>query len=450
MSVGSAGDLNDVGSIGSGSSFSGISLRVLVTTNPLEVNVVILVDFEVSGDKVVLGGGVGLDDVSSLSSDIQVVDSSLVWDGIGSLLDEEDVRSILEGSAKLSGIHGESDGLSVLLDNGVFENRGFLTVEFRIGESSLERVVKIGGGDVVSHSKHASIGIGINGRDGPVVAGGVSDGGSCISEMVLSGPRSLHAIGSSLSVSLHCDPFVSSSFAGSLLVLGGGAAIILSAFVSILDILGLLLVKVAICGGGGKDSNIDPRGWMPVRIVVSLLSALQSVSISIVVLSGEDGSSSALVEISFLLSISNEKSEVSVSGSAGLVMSERLVHSESVLIASGGSDRGFGGVDSVSGGSVSDVIISIGGLVGSTHVLDNQVAVHSRITATVLVGPFDGEERTFVKIHFRTLAVTTLGVVLRVKQSVGIISIGIVFSQPIVGTSEALHVKIAEATGHAQ
>jgi hypothetical protein len=67
----------------------------------------------------------------------------------------------------------------------------------------------------------------------------------------------------------------------------------------------------------------------------------------------------------------------------------------------------------------------------------------------MLVGPFESEERTLIKIHFRTLAVTSLGVVLGVEQSIGIVSISIVLAEPIVGTADMLHVEIAEATGHA-
>jgi len=62
-------DLNHVGSISSVSSFSGISSRVGVTSGPLEVDVISDSAFEDVGHEVVFGGGVSLDNVSSLSSE---------------------------------------------------------------------------------------------------------------------------------------------------------------------------------------------------------------------------------------------------------------------------------------------------------------------------------------------------------------------------------------------
>jgi len=69
-------DLGNVGSIGLGSSFSGVTSGVLVASSPLEVNVISESDVKVLRNKVVLGGWVCLDNISSLSSDIQVVQSS--------------------------------------------------------------------------------------------------------------------------------------------------------------------------------------------------------------------------------------------------------------------------------------------------------------------------------------------------------------------------------------
>jgi len=71
-------DLDHVGSVCSFSSFSSVSSGVGVTSSPLEVNVVSSSGSEVCWDKVVFSGRVGLDDVSSLSSDVDVEDS-LEW-----------------------------------------------------------------------------------------------------------------------------------------------------------------------------------------------------------------------------------------------------------------------------------------------------------------------------------------------------------------------------------
>jgi hypothetical protein len=348
----------------------------------------------------------------------------------------------------LRGIDGELHGGSVDGDNFVLLDWGVGGIGLGIDELAIQRVVQIGGRNVVSHSKNASVVTGIDIGDGPVVSSGVSSGRGGISKVILSSPRSLDAIGGSLSVGIDLDPFVSSSFARSLLVLLGGSSNGSSAFVSRLNVLRFLLVEIAILGGGGEDGNINPWGRMPVGIVVSLFGAFESMSVSIVVLSSENGSSSTLVEVSFLSSIGNEETKVSFSGIASLVVGQSLMLTESVLVSSGCSDRLGGGIDSGGGSSVSDVVLSIGGLVGSTHILDHQVAEQSRVAATMLVRPFDSEERTLIKRHFGTLAVTSLGVVLRVEQSIGIVSIGIVFSQPIVGSSNVLHVKITKAGGH--
>jgi hypothetical protein len=114
---------------------------------------------------------------------------------------------------------------------------------------------------------------------------------------------------------------------------------------------------------------------VPVGVVVSLLSAFETVSISIVVLSSEDGTSSALVEISFLLSVGNEKSKVSVSGLASLVVGQGLMLTESVFGSSHLSNRGLVGIDSLGHRTVSDVIGSVVLVAGSAHVLDDHVAI---------------------------------------------------------------------------
>jgi hypothetical protein len=331
------------------------------------------------------------------------------------------------------------------LDHGRFSQ----TIGGRVEESAIGRVIQIGGRNVVSHSENASVASFIDIGDGPVVTGVVSDSSSSISKMVLSGPGGLDAVGSSFSVGIDLGPLVSCGLASIFLVFLGGGTIGLSAFISGLDVLRFLLVEIAIFGGRGKDGNIDPRGWVPVGEIVSLFGALESVSVSIVVLSSEDGSSSALVEVSFGGSIGDEESKVSLSGVASLVVSQGLVLAEGVIVSSLGLDGGKIGINSFGGASVSDVVLSIVSLVGATHVLDDKVAVQSRVAATMLVGPFDSEERAFIKIHFRTLAVTSLGVVLGVEQSVGIVSIRVVFSKSIIGTAHMLHIQIAEAAGHA-
>jgi len=98
-------DLDNVASVGLISTFTSVTCWVGITTGPLEVDVISNTDSQIIRNKVVFDGRVGLDDVSSLTTDVQVVDSSSAWD-LSSLswADVEDVRSVLEGSSELGGI----------------------------------------------------------------------------------------------------------------------------------------------------------------------------------------------------------------------------------------------------------------------------------------------------------------------------------------------------------
>jgi len=155
------GDLDTVRSVSSVSSFSGISGGIGITSSPLEVDVISDSGVQVGWDKVVFGGGVGLDDVSSLSSNVQVEDSGKSWDSLGSLGDFEDVRSVLEGSSELSGILGKGEfGSSYsFIDDGIFHNNGLFIVVGPVDESTdgvghlIESVFS--SGDVISDSENA-------------------------------------------------------------------------------------------------------------------------------------------------------------------------------------------------------------------------------------------------------------------------------------------------------
>jgi len=111
--------LNHVGSVSACGSFSSVSVGVSIASSPLEVDVISLSSDEERGDKIVLGGGVSLDDVSSLSSHVKVENSLKEGDGSGSWLDVEDVRSVLEGSSELSGINCHGHVQSILSSSGV-------------------------------------------------------------------------------------------------------------------------------------------------------------------------------------------------------------------------------------------------------------------------------------------------------------------------------------------
>jgi len=128
---------------------------------------------------------------------------------------------------------------------------------------------------------------------------------------------------------------------------------------------------------------------VPVRIIISLLWALISVSVSSIVLSSVYGLTS---NVSLLSSVGNEESHVSLSSRAGLIVGPWLVHSiEEISSSIGGNGTVIIVRDGIGGSSVSHsglgVFVSVG-----AHVLHDHVAVKLWILATtVLVGPFYGQ-----------------------------------------------------------
>lgn len=99
-------------------------------TCPLEVYTVIGVNLEFVGDEVVLHRWVHLDDVSSLPTDIEVVDASsscLFVGDAGAWAEHHHVGPVLEGAAKLGSVDGQSEWLvggGADVDIGVLLNRG--------------------------------------------------------------------------------------------------------------------------------------------------------------------------------------------------------------------------------------------------------------------------------------------------------------------------------------
>jgi len=132
---GEVSDLDHVGSISLIGSFSGVSSGVGVATGPLEVDVISNSALEMVGDEVVLRGGVSLNDVSSLSSDVEVENSVGGGDSSGSGSDVEHVRSILEGSSELRSIDGEGHVGTRGIESGVLSDWGSKSVGGPVNES---------------------------------------------------------------------------------------------------------------------------------------------------------------------------------------------------------------------------------------------------------------------------------------------------------------------------
>jgi len=119
--------LNDVASVSLVSSFSSISGWVLIASSPLEVNVISNSGVEIRWDEVVFSGGISLDNVSSLSSDVQVKHTGQRWNISRSLGNVENERSVLESSSVLAGVHGQLE-----VDGGILGNDWVLQ-ERRVG-----------------------------------------------------------------------------------------------------------------------------------------------------------------------------------------------------------------------------------------------------------------------------------------------------------------------------
>jgi len=459
-SVIGADDLNVVRSVSSILSLSSRSSGVGVTSSPLEVNVVSNSGVKVLRDEVVLNRGVSLNDVSSLSSDVQVEESSRSGDSRGSLGDLEGVRSILEGSSELRSVDSqlELSGVTVgHVEGGVLSVDSRVSVVVRVNESGIgsghvgEAILD--GGDVVSKTKNADASIVIDAVRKILSLGhrhvvSVSESISSISKVVLSRPGDLNAVGGSNSPSWLLDPSVSIGSASGGTILSGLNGVIsdggIGAISLRLDILRLRLVKIAELLVRSQDGDILPLRRMPVRIVISLLNAFVSVSISIVVLSSENSRSSLRGQSSLLGSISDVKSHVSLSGLAIEIRSKRLVDSISELsISIGGGRIGDVGVGRVGGSSVSN---SNEGIVvgGAAHVLDNDIADDlGVVSASMLVGPFDREKRSLIVRHRGSDAISSLSVVLRIEKSVSIVAVRVGLVESIIRSLRVLHVNVA-------
>jgi len=351
-------DLDHVASVSLLASFSGRSGWVSVASSPLEVDIISRSSSEESWDEIVLGGRVSLDNVSSLSSDVQVEDSLKRRDSSWSGSDVEHVRSVLEGSSELRSINGKRHVESILSNVGILGDRGVGSVVGPINESRVGSVSagsKVIGGNVVSHSQDTvAVVIGnarlhAGGRNSPVERGGKSING--VTQVVVSGPSGGNADGGGDSPSGNFSPFVSCSRASSLIVFSRLDASVVSAEVFGLDVLGFSLVECAPSGIHSQNGNVSPGSGGPVRIIISLLSALISVSVGVVVLSRVGGGVS--VQTSNALSISNEETLLSLSGIAGIIIDSVLVHSVLELssgISSIDSSSSIG--NSISGSSI--------------------------------------------------------------------------------------------------
>jgi hypothetical protein len=205
-------------------------------------------------DEVVFNRRIHLDNVSSLSTDVQVEDSGSVRNLAGSWLDVEDVRSVLESTSELSGIQSKLVGKTILFDDRVVLDRRGFSILGPVNESLVGSVSigsKVIGRNVVSDSENAVAVILLDaflfvaGRESPVE--GVGNSTTAVSEVVVTRERSLNASRSRNTPRLDLSPdSVAFRTAVNFVVfLSGSIRFLGFAIVLGLDVLGFGLVEIA-------------------------------------------------------------------------------------------------------------------------------------------------------------------------------------------------------------
>jgi len=190
-------------------------------------------------------------------------------------------------------------------------------------------------------------------------------------------------------------------------------------------------VVVATLGDGtrGKDSDILPWGWVPVRIVVTLLIALKTTTSSTVVLTSVDGRLTDVL-------VGDEQTLVTLAGVTVAEVRGRLVIA--ILELLDGVERQDVVGRSIISGTVTEP--------RSAHVLHDHLAINVGVlgTATVLGSPLDLEQRSGVVGHQRTPTITSLIVVLGIEKTSLVVLITAV---AIVRTTRVVHVDVRHSGG---
>jgi hypothetical protein len=157
LRVGQRVGLDDVGSVGLVSTFTSITSGVSITSSPLEVDVISDSGVQDGWSEIVFSGRESLDNVSSLSSNVNVKDTSSRRNTARSGSEVIGVRSILEGSSELGSIHSQLVNLTILGNKRILSNRGVSSIHSPVNESSVRSVgigTQIGSGNVVSESEN--------------------------------------------------------------------------------------------------------------------------------------------------------------------------------------------------------------------------------------------------------------------------------------------------------
>eukprot|EP00052_Salpingoeca_macrocollata_P011462 m.88361 g.88361 ORF g.88361 m.88361 type:complete len:676 (-) comp18065_c0_seq1:202-2229(-) len=204
------------------------------------------------------------------------------------------------------------------------------------------------------------------------------------------------------------------------------------AVVATQHVLAVGLVPLAALRVVGQNLHINPGSGMPVRVVVTLLGALIPTASTVVVLASE--ARRVAVEVT----IGREETAVAVAVAAVGVVVVILVHAIAhivvavAVLALGGLARNGAG-----GSAIAQCV--------RAHVLEDDFAVVVVTAARVLVGPFNWQSFAFVKVE-RSDVVATAVVVLRVKQTVGVVAVAVGLVQTVVGAAHVLHVHVSGST----
>lgn len=306
-------------------------------------------------------------------------------------------------------------GINSVVDGWVSSDGGVGTVEARVNHVGLlvvyfSEAVVVSRRDIVANAEDASgellVLVKRHRRDDPLV--GVGHDGTRdvdVTQVVITREFGSEAVGSWQTPGVDLNPLVSVLDARSLVPVGGlvvpdvgdvhGVGPILlgdwtsrdeanSLFVVVLGVGSIVRAATSL---GSEDGNILPGGRSPVRIVVAFFGAFESVTVSVVVLTGGRGRSTNVL-------IGQEQTSIAVAGAAGNIPRQGLL-----LSTDSGQQRIVRIVSHVRLSASSTVIGTngVGGVLfrtiadpGAAHVLQNEVAVHVGVVgaATMLVGPF--------------------------------------------------------------
>mmetsp|Transcript_7474 Transcript_7474/g.13029 ORF Transcript_7474/g.13029 Transcript_7474/m.13029 type:complete len:538 (-) Transcript_7474:219-1832(-) len=422
--------LDQIRSVCASTPVPSVAIWVGIGTCPLKMEQGALLNNQVLWHEVVLHGRVDLDDVPPSPSHV-VVHDALVRKLGGALHYNEGVSAILERAAELVGVHlqlqqpagvrhafaqakpvrhgvlgqGHRDSRTAsegpapaivrvwVIELPVHEEGVGLdalqlrALLLRVGEGS-ER--EVAGRDVVADSQHNTPLHVVRDLPKVILRVAVAD----VSVVVVAARNAPDALRRWLIEGLFDNPLPVIAHAGvRVVVQAQGAAAFL------LDVLRLRhVVRAALLRLIREDSNVMPRRWVPVGIVVPLLRALEAMALIVAcrVVAARILPRSCGASIVLNVLVGREKALVALALIACLVEVQGLVV----------SPRHFGGLllcgsVVITAGRVRACAIAQGRIVGFAHVLQDDLTTQVRVphAAAMLHVPVDVQLRALVELH---------------------------------------------------